>query len=215
LLGINGETLGRWIRERPALAATRLVLMTAVGQRGDAQRLTEIGFSGYLPKPVKRSLLIDCLLAVLKTDRDRTHLVTQHSVVEAQHRDARILLVEDNPTNRLVASAMLKKLGYVHIDIAEDGEAALEKVASGHYDLILMDCLMPNMDGYTATRELRRRGITQPILAITANVMPEDAELCLAAGMNAHLHKPINLRALAEALEHWLPPDGQEVVPLN
>ena len=215
LRGIDGETLGRWVRERPALAATRLVLMTAVGQRGDAQRLSRIGFSGYLPKPVKRSLLIDCLLAVLKTDHDRSHLVTKHSIVAAQRRDARILLVEDNPTNRLIASAMLKKLGYVHVDMAEDGAAGLEKVASGHYDLILMDCLMPNMDGYTATRELRRRGITQPILAITANVMPEDTELCLASGMNAHLHKPINIQALAEALEHWLPRDSQEVVPLD
>jgi PAS domain S-box-containing protein len=215
LRGIDGETLGRWVRERPALAATRLVLMTAVGQRGDAQRLTEIGFSGYLPKPVKRSLLIDCLLAVLKTDQDRAPLVTQHSLVEAQHRAARILLVEDNPTNRLIASAMLKKLGYVQVDMAEDGEAALEKVATGHYDLILMDCLMPNMDGYAATRELRRRGITQPILAITANVMAEDVELCLASGMNAHLHKPINLQALAEALKRWLPADSQEMVPLD
>jgi signal transduction histidine kinase/DNA-binding response OmpR family regulator len=204
LRGVDGETLGHWVRERPQLANTRLILMTAIGYRGDAQRLTEIGFAGYLPKPIKRSLLIDCLLTVLGNPRDNASLVTQHSIAEARHSEARILLAEDNKVNQKVALALLKKLGYAHVDLAEDGEQALAKMETQTYDLILMDCLMPKLDGYAATRELRRRGATLPILAITANVMAEDVEHCLAAGMNEHLQKPINRQALGEALERWL-----------
>jgi CheY-like chemotaxis protein len=210
LRGVDGETLGHWVRERPPLANTRLILMTAIGYRGDAQRLTEIGFAGYLPKPIKRSLLIDCLLTVLGKPRDNAGLVTQHSIAEARHSEARILLAEDNKVNQKVATALLKKLGYAHVDLAEDGEQALARMETQTYDLILMDCLMPNMDGYAATRELRRRGLTLPILAITANVMAEDVERCLAAGMNEHLQKPINRQALGEALERWLVPSHSE-----
>jgi signal transduction histidine kinase/CheY-like chemotaxis protein len=204
LRGVDGETLGRWVRDRPRLDDTCLILMTAIGYRGDAQRLTEIGFAGYVPKPVKRSLLIDCLLTVLGNPRDNASLVTQHSIAEARRSEARILLAEDNKVNQKVALALLKKLGYEYVDLAEDGEQALAKMETQTYDLILMDCLMPNMDGFTATRELRRRGTTLPILAITANVMAGDVEQCLAAGMNEHLHKPINLQVLGEALDRWL-----------
>ena len=204
LRGVDGETLGRWVRDRPRLDDTCLILMTAIGYRGDAQRLTEIGFAGYVPKPVKRSPLIDCLLTVLGNPRDNASLVTQHSIAEARRSEARILLAEDNKVNQKVALALLKKLGYEYVDLAEDGEQALAKMETQTYDLILMDCLMPNMDGFTATRELRRRGTTLPILAITANVMAGDVEQCLAAGMNEHLHKPINLQVLGEALDRWL-----------
>ncbi len=214
LRGVDGETLGRWVRERPLLAHTRLVLMTAIGYRGDAQRLTELGFAGYLPKPVKRSLLIDCLLTVLGNSRASTTLVTQHSIAETRRSEARILLAEDNRVNQKVAMAILKKLGYDQVDLAADGEQVLAKVKTQRYDLILMDCLMPNMDGYAATRELRRCGMTLPILAITANVMAEDIEQCLAAGMNEHLQKPINRQALGEALERWLPDRHGDEVPL-
>jgi two-component system, sensor histidine kinase and response regulator len=189
--------------------------MTRLGQRGDGQRLADIGFSGYLPKPVKRSLLIDCLLAVLKDVRGHARLVTQHTIVEARRSEARILLAEDNKINQMVIVSMLKKLGFVHVDIAQDGVEALDKAAAATYDMILMDCLMPNLDGYAATRELRRRGATLPILAITANVMAEDVDNCLTAGMNEHLHKPVNYQVLAKAIEKWLPAAGGEDVSLD
>jgi signal transduction histidine kinase/CheY-like chemotaxis protein len=210
LRGVDGETLGHWVRERLPLENTRLILMTTIGYRGDAQRLTEIGFSGYLPKPIKRRLLIDCLLTVLGKAQKNVGLVTRHSISEARRSDARLLLAEDNKVNQKVAMSLLKKLGYDHVDIAEDGMQAVNMVASRHYDLILMDCLMPTMDGYAATRELRRRGAVMPILAFTANVMAEDVEECLAAGMNDHLLKPVNYQALGEALEHWLCSGGGE-----
>ena len=136
--------------------------------------------------------------------------MTQHSIAESRRSEARLLLAEDNKVNQKVALALLKKLGYDHVDLAEDGIQALAKAELQIYDLILMDCLMPNLDGYAATRELRRRGATLPILAITANVMAEDVERCLAAGMNEHLQKPINRQALGEALERWLHPGNSE-----
>jgi signal transduction histidine kinase/DNA-binding response OmpR family regulator len=215
LRGTDGETFGRQVRERPHLAATQLVLMTRLGQRGDVRRLTEIGFAGYLPKPVKRSLMIDCLLAVLNKQYEPAKLVTQHTVIEARRCEARILLVEDNRVNQTVVLAMLKKLGLVHIDVAMDGLEAIDKVAANRYDLILMDCLMPKMDGYTATRELRSRGVTTPILAITANIMAEDVARCVEAGMNEHLHKPVNYPVLAKALAKWLPAGGDDEVSLD
>ncbi|HEY6898817.1 MAG TPA: ATP-binding protein, partial [Rhodocyclaceae bacterium] len=145
LAGVDGEALGGWVRERPALAGTRLVLLTATGQYGDAQRLGAIGFAGYLPKPVKRSLLLDCILTVLSNDAAATAapLVTRHSIAEARRRTTRLLLAEDNRTNQMVALAMLRKLGYADVDLAENGEQAVAKVAAQPYDLILMDCLMP------------------------------------------------------------------------
>jgi PAS domain S-box-containing protein len=211
LRGVDGETLGRWLKARPDLAQTRLVLMTAVGQRGDAARLAQIGFAGYLPKPLKRALLRDCLMSVLRVRDKPAPLVTQHSVHEAQRHRTRLLLVEDNRVNRAVALGMLKKLGYQHVDCAENGEEAIAAVANGgDYALILMDCLMPVMDGYQATRALRSSGFDRPILAITANVMADDVEACLAAGMNEHLQKPITLQSLSKALACWLAVDGDE-----
>jgi CheY-like chemotaxis protein len=215
LRGVDGESLGCWIRERPQLAATQLVLMTRLGQRGDAQRLTDIGFAGYLPKPVKRSLLIDCLLTVLKNKQGAGALVTQHTIAEARRRDARLLVAEDNRTNQLVILAMLKKLGFDRIDVAQDGEEAIDKAKAAAYDLILMDCLMPKLDGYEASRELRRLGMTTPIVAITANVMAGDIEHCADAGMNDHLAKPLHYQLLAKAIEKWLPAGSGEDVSLG
>jgi CheY-like chemotaxis protein len=120
-------------------------------------------------------------------------------------KPARILLAEDNPVNQTVSRAMLRRLGYTNVDLAEDGEEVLRMVAAQRYDLILMDCQMPRMDGYEATRELRRLGVTIPILAVTANALPEDIAHCEEAGMDQHLQKPMLLPVLASALEHWLP----------
>jgi PAS domain S-box-containing protein len=218
LPGGDGEKFGRQVREHPALAGTALVLMTAMGHWGDAQKLKEIGFAGYLPKPLKRSLLIDCILKVLGDPLPKSAsapLVTRHSLSEDRRRGTRLLLAEDNPTNQLVATAMLKKLGYTQIDIAEDGEKAIAMASAHGYDLILMDCLMPHKDGYEATRELRRRGMSLPIVAVTANAMVEDVERCLQAGMNAHLPKPFRFQELAAMLDKWLTSPGGEDILLG
>jgi signal transduction histidine kinase/CheY-like chemotaxis protein len=207
LVGVDGDTLGCWVRENPLLADSALVLMTATGVRGDGQRLGEIGFAGYLPKPVKRSLLIDCLLTILKqppSDQGSQPLVTQHSLHEARSHQARVLVAEDNLVNQTVIKTMLGKLGYTHIELAADGVEALDMASSHHFDIIFMDCQMPRLDGYEATRELRRRGISIPIIAVTANAFAEDVAECRAAGMDDHLAKPVVYGKLAAMVEKHL-----------
>ena len=206
--GIDGETLGKWIRATPELLGTALVLATSAGERGEAHRLAEGGFGAYLPKPVKRSLLLDCLLTVLDQDPQERHpdhaIITQHSLADARRGNTHLLLVEDNPVNSQVALAMLGQLGYTRVDVAENGRQALDAVGRLVYDLILMDCQMPVMDGYEATRAMRQAGCTTPIVALTANAMVGDREKCLAAGMDDYIAKPVKARTLADTLEHWL-----------
>lgn len=167
------------------------------------------GLAATLPRPLKRSLLIERTLSVLPrqipaskpADDVATPAPTSH---QHNRSETRLLLVEDNKTNQVVALAMLKKLGYTRIDLAEDGEQAVNHALSGAYDLILMDCLMPKMDGYTACRRLRDAGLTLPIVALTANAMDEDIARCRDSGMDDHVAKPVTSRALGAALEKWL-----------
>ncbi len=132
----------------------------------------------------------------------------------AQH--ARILLAEDNPTNQVVAFGMLRKLGYDDVALANDGAQACEMALTGEYDVILMDCQMPEMDGYEATRQLRAAGFTAPIIAMTANAIKGDRERCLEAGMNDYLSKPIDLRVMRSMLARWagLQPSRLAELPL-
>lgn len=118
--------------------------------------------------------------------------------------DARLLVVEDNAVNMMVMQGVLGRLGYRQIDKARDGLEAVAKVAATTYDLILMDCQMPNLDGYDATRRLREQGLRTPIIALTAHAMSGDREKCLAAGMDDYLSKPVAIDALAAALARWL-----------
>ena len=205
LPGIDGETLGTWIRKHAELNRTALILMTTHGLRGDGPRAADIGFAAYLPKPVKRSTLAECLRLTLHAEAGQpSPLITQHSLAEDRRHNARLLLAEDNQVNRAVLTSMLGKLGYSRLEIANNGAEAVAKASTEHYDLILMDCHMPVMDGYEATRELRRRGLTVPIIAVTANAMNDDIERCLGVGMNDHIAKPIILKALAGTLEKHL-----------
>jgi len=209
----TGEELGTAIKADPAIRDTALVMMTSVGQRGDAARLQEKGFAAYLTKPVKQSQFHDCLATVLgrretKAPRPRRRIVTRHSLSEDQRRRARILVVEDNPTNQKVAVGILRKLGY-RPDLATNGREAIEALARTDYQLVLMDCHMPEMDGYEATRRIRAGtcGVINPavpIVAMTAHAMAGEREKCLAAGMDDYVSKPIDPQALADALERWL-----------
>ncbi len=209
----TGEDLGTKIKADPKIKDTILVMMTSVGQRGDAARLQEKGFAAYLTKPVKQSQFHDCLATVLgrretKAPRPRRRIVTRHSLSEDQRRSARVLVVEDNPTNQKVAVGILKKLGY-RPDLATNGHEAIEALARTDYQLVLMDCQMPEMDGYEATRRIRSgaAGVINPavpIIAMTAHAMAGEREKCLAAGMDDYISKPIHPQALADALERWL-----------
>lgn len=129
---------------------------------------------------------------------------------------ARILLAEDNPTNQIVATGVLRRLGYADVTVAGDGKQAVEMALSRPFDAILMDCHMPELDGYAATQMLRARGCILPVIAMTANAMKGDREKCLAAGMNDYLTKPVEKEALGEMLGRWLSrsstPDGAETI---
>jgi len=136
-------------------------------------------------------------------------LLRRDKVSEDRQFKARVLLVEDNTVNQLVARGMLEKLGLT-VELAENGQACLQKLADDDYDLVLMDCHMPVMDGFEATRHIRQaasgvRNPQIPILAMTANVMAGDREYCLDIGMNDHIPKPIDTLKLTNALHHWLP----------
>jgi CheY-like chemotaxis protein/nitrogen-specific signal transduction histidine kinase len=207
---MDGKALGRIILADEALKDIPLVMMTSMGQRGDAQRFKEIGFAAYLIKPLRQSDLFDCLVAVLAGERQKETraLITRYSLREVRRGNARILLVEDNLTNQEVAGGMLRRLGW-HTDVAADGRQAVQALEKQSYDLVLMDVQMPVMDGYEATRLIRdpQSSVLNhdiPIIATTAHAMAGDAEKCLAAGMSDYISKPIDPNILANIVEKWL-----------
>jgi len=218
--GMDGKTLGEQIKAHPQLSDTVLVMLTSAGRRGDARKMLEAGFTGYLVKPVKQSQLLDCLRTVTGVSDDSGQspleaIVTRHSLNEDRKRRLRILLAEDNVMNQKVALHILEtKLGY-RADAVADGREAIESLSRQHYDLVLMDCQMPVMDGYETTRAIRDTNSSVqnhniPIIAMTANVMKGDREKCLAAGMTDYVAKPIRLQELADTIERNLPAPDRE-----
>ena len=206
---MDGLTLAERILTDPRLTSTRLVLLTSQGRHGDAARIQAAGFSGYLNKPIHQSELYDTLLylAGIKDTTERLH--TRSTTRENPKFKARVLVVEDNVTNQKVAQGMLSRLG-VQVDLAGDGEEALEALQQLPYDLVLMDCQMPVLDGYETTRRIRAphsrvRDHAIPVVAMTANAMQGDRERCIAAGMNDHIAKPVEPTRLHQALAQWLP----------
>ena len=211
--GMDGETVGKKIKQDPDLKNTILVLMTSMGQRGDTKRLEKIGFAANLTKPIRQSKLYDCLATVTgiqkETTKDRsTKIITRYSLAEDRKRNDRILLAEDNMINQKVALNILKKLGY-SADAVANGEEAVKALEMIPYDIVLMDCQMPEMDGYEATGEIRNpeskvldHNVT--IVAMTANAMKGDRENCLKAGMDDYLSKPVKPKELSDMLDKWL-----------
>jgi PAS domain S-box-containing protein len=215
--GCDGATLGTTIQTEEALRGARLILLTSSGQRGDGRLFSELGFAGYLLKPVTHRDLTDCLTMVLGAQAEDWRMstqpiVTRHALRSQRVREARhILLAEDNPVNQKVACRILEKLGY-RVDVAPDGQAAFNAWQSGRYDLILMDCQMPVMDGYETARQIRNyeSGAKHiPIIALTAHAMKGADNECRAAGMDDYLSKPIDREQLRQALERWLSDPGE------
>jgi CheY-like chemotaxis protein len=214
------EALATVIKGDPALKPVVLVMLTTLGQQGDADRLRAAGFDAYLTQPTRPSQLADVLSAVwsVKEKGVREVFVTRHTILESRTRHAaeagnapiraRVLVAEDNAVNRKTASRMLELLG-CHVDVATDGEEAVRMLASDSYDLIFMDCQMPKLDGYEATREIRRReasgGIRTTIIAMTAHALPGDREKCIEAGMDDYVSKPIRKDAVSEVINRHLP----------
>ncbi len=211
----SGMTLGRTLRSEPALNGTRLVLLSSVGRPGDGQAARAAGFDGYLTKPVRYATLRDGLALVAARDRgaiagEPLQPVTRYHVAFAQaSRKHRLLLAEDAPINQKVAVEMLEQAGF-RADVAADGEEAVRARFARRYALVLMDCQMPGMDGYEATRAIRdeERATGQariPIIALTASALPSDRDRCFAAGMDDHLAKPFTKAGLDTVLARWIP----------
>ncbi len=229
----DGIEVARTIKTHDSGAGLRMVLLTSLGRRGDAKKAREAGLAAYLTKPIRERQLHDCLVAVMaqgptslrETDnRNTLPLITRHTLAENEAKvKLRILLAEDNIINQKVAVRLFQRLGH-RIDVVANGLEALEALLRIHYDAVFMDCQMPEMDGFEATRLIREReqaalvahrssngpratdGVQAaspgrlPIIAMTANAMQGDRERCLAAGMDDYLTKPISSDALAGAL---------------
>ncbi|MBD2778121.1 response regulator [Iningainema sp. BLCCT55] len=214
----DGLTLGEQIKANLKIAKIPLIMLTSTNQRDEVQRALNIGFSAYLVKPVKASRLLDTIMNILdtqeKSEGDREW--GKQGVGETGSggdrecvSNLRILLAEDNVVNQKVALKQLQSLGY-KADVAANGKEVLQLLEKVPYDLILMDCQMPILDGLETTREIhrwqessfasRRRPI---VVAMTANAMKEDRQMCLDAGMDDYLSKPVLKEKLAATLLHW------------
>ncbi|HXG83232.1 MAG TPA: response regulator [Pyrinomonadaceae bacterium] len=217
--GMDGFQLARHIKADLTISATHLVLLTSYGKRGDGQIARDSGINAYLQKPVRQAQLYNCLIKVvgeasaaadLSNDQP-ARLITKHSLGKAPldaatTKEARILLAEDNIVNQKVADRQLKNLGYT-ADMVSNGRQAVEAVEKFGYDIVLMDCQMPEMDGYEATAEIRRReGDSKhtPIIAMTAHALEGEREKCLAAGMDDYISKPVKVKELEKMLANWL-----------
>ncbi|HFD86976.1 MAG TPA: sensor histidine kinase [Gammaproteobacteria bacterium] len=211
--GMDGAQLGAAIHNDEKLAATHRVLLTSQGRRGDAIKIQEAGFAGYLSKPINQSELYNALLQVAGINDTDNRLITRYTAHEVQQFKARVLVVEDNVTNQLVARGMLEKFG-IQVDLAADGQEAIRALEQFPYDLVFMDCQMPVLDGYAATQQIRNpqsrvKDRAIPVIAMTANAMQGDRDRCITAGMNDYISKPVNPVKLRQVLKQWLPGRGQ------
>ena len=204
--GMDGLELAHHIQTQPALVGTRLMMLSSTYANADAQTRAQAGILRYLCKPIRRADLQRAVTGVLAAAPiDTPPRALPHAPVGKLR--GQVLLVEDNPINQGVAKAMLNKLG-LQYQVAGDGAQAVDRVREFDFDLVLMDCQMPVMDGYEATAAIRNlpqgRGATLPIVALTANAMQGDEQICLDAGMNGFLAKPYALASLHATLAGWL-----------
>jgi CheY-like chemotaxis protein len=214
---MDGMALGELIRNDPEIAGTKLLLFTGFDERGQARRAIEAGFAAYLVKPLRQSRLFD---SICQAFHQESHL---SSIQPPLYRDIErpletrilssegvpfILVSEDSPTSQKVALLQLKKLGY-SADIANNGQEAVAAAMAKAYALIFMDCQMPDMDGFEATRAIRKTeettGVHVPIIGLTAQAMEGDRDRCLEAGMDDYLSKPATLEKIGEMIDRWVP----------
>ncbi len=211
--GMDGKQLGKSIKNTPDIASTHLIMLSSIGERGDAKVLEQIGFDAYLSKPVKMTQLHDCLIKVANQSGELKKaspdaIITQYRLAEDEHRNIRILLAEDNHINQKVASRMLTKIGY-RVDAVDNGKDAIEALKTTDYKLVFMDCQMPVLDGYEATKQIRSpaSGVENshvPIIAMTANAMKGDRDKCIEAGMDDYMPKPVKIKELSKIINKWL-----------
>ncbi len=208
--GMSGIEVARAIESDPALRATRRILLSSIGDIEAPETLRAAGIARAVTKPVRQAELQACVCDVLAGAERPARKPTPETVLRAAE-DACVLVAEDNSVNQLVARAMLKTLGLA-CEIVPHGQAALDAWRTGRYDAILMDCHMPVLDGFEATRAIREEelgtGTRIPIIALTANAIVGDREACLAVGMDDYLSKPYTAQGLAGKLARWLHPQS-------
>jgi signal transduction histidine kinase/CheY-like chemotaxis protein len=213
--GMDGITLTHAIKADSTIAAVRLVMLTSMGVHTKLQEARQAGIIGFLSKPIRQSQLYNCLLTASGATAQSASSAPQPPApptIDLMPLQGRILLAEDNPINQEVARGMIESLG-CQVDVVETGVQAVEELERGCYDVVLMDCQMPEMGGLEATRIIRERqavpalsrpAMHTPIIALTAHALPSDREQCLAAGMDDYLSKPFTLDALHATLARWL-----------
>ncbi|MBF0499977.1 MAG: response regulator [Candidatus Riflebacteria bacterium] len=230
---IDGMTLATTIKKHPHWKKLPLLLLTSISYAGAMQKAREAGLDAYLTKPVKQAILLDCIRKLLSqatpgkggaetalkdtsateslaTDKNTEEFVTNHTILEGRVRSKfGILVAEDNLVNQMITVRMLEKSGY-RVDLVSNGKEAFDAVFSKPYDLILMDCQMPEMDGYESVALIRKTAAEKSlprvkIIALTANALEDDRDKCLKAGMDDYLSKPFTIEQIQEILAKWLP----------
>jgi PAS domain S-box-containing protein len=203
---MDGLTMATELRRDPQLVDVRMVMLTSLGSGNEARLAYDSGIEAYLTKPVRQAELVDALARVLLREAPSAPV----PLISAPGRRAHVLVVEDNVVNQEVARAMLTELG-CSLRVASDGREALAALRDDVFDLVFMDCQMPEMDGFEAVRRFRGAAANGyataqnvPIVALTANALAGDEERCLKAGFSAYLAKPVRREALDAALVHWL-----------
>ena len=203
---MNGLELVRAIRADANLAGLPVIMLTSLGGEGEIAAARDVGVTAYLSKPIRQAELRQVIVETLHPTGVRqaeSQVATPAQTQFAGH----VLLAEDNPVNQEVALGLLEALG-VSADVVENGRQAVEQVAAARYDLVLMDCQMPELDGFAATAAIRSHeresGAHLPIVALTASALDGDREICLAAGMDDYLSKPFTREQLAVTLAPWL-----------
>jgi two-component system, sensor histidine kinase and response regulator len=206
--GMDGFSFVERVRQEPKLSTAKIMILTSAGQRGDAARCEELGISAYAMKPLRQSELQDVICRLLE-EEGAAPLITRYSIANARNAavSLRVLVAEDNAVNQKLMARLLEKRGH-HVKVVANGLEALESLEQGSYDLVLMDVQMPELDGFEATGELRKRekqtGLHTPIIALTAHAMKGDRERCLEAGMDGYLSKPIRAQELDDLLENYI-----------
>jgi CheY-like chemotaxis protein len=205
---MDGFSFVERVREEPRLSPAKIMMLTSAGQRGDAMRCEALGISAYATKPVRQSELQQVISRLLGEKEAASPLITRQTLGDPRvpTNSLQILVAEDNAVNQKLVARLLEKRGHC-VQLVGNGLEALDALEQKSYDLVLMDVQMPELDGFEATCELRKReqltDLHTPVIALTAHAMKGDRERCLAAGMDDYLTKPIRAQELDDLLDNY------------